>query len=269
MRQRLITTEAFCLTKFMNFDDMKEWIEWHLDSIGFDHIHIMNNDSKFDLESLCHMFKDKVSYEAIHGYPRQYAIYDDYVNNKSNAQWVMPIDDDEYLELSADFSNIFDAISYYKEQIPDLEMLAVRWKHLFPIKFKTERTGPVLDYCIREHLTLASTFHRMGDRGVKTIVHRSGKIHYQEGYEIFNRGHIPLHEHASFAYGFDGRRIIKNYFNQIPQNTTNEKIRLIHCRYKGYSEYINKYIQHEGMKISDREPHTKQFVFNSLLPYLD
>lgn len=265
----MIKTEAFSITKYMNERDMNEWLNWHIDICHFDHIHIFDNDSNFDLKSVCGQYHDKVSYEAIHGYPRQYAIYDDYVNNRSTAEWVMPIDDDEYLELSNDFSSVAEAISYYKDQMPDMEMLAVRWKHLFPVKFKTERTGNVLDYCTREHLTLASLFHNMGDRAVKTIVHRSGKIHYQERNEIINRGHIPLHENATFAYGFDGTKLVKNSFDQIPQNTENEKIRLIHCRYKGYSDYLNKYILNEGITISDKEPHKKQFKFNYILPTLD
>ena len=265
----MIKTEALCLTKFMNHSDMKEWLEWHLDSVGFDHIHVINNDSKFDLESLCLSFKDKVSYEEIHYHPRQYKLYDFYINNVSKSDWIMPIDDDEYLEISKEFSSVTDVISYYKEQMPDMEMLAVRWKHLFPSKFKTERTGKVLEYCTREHQTLASTFQREGDRGVKALVHRSGKIHYQETCEIPNGGHIPLHEKAEFAYGFDGRKVTGNYFTEFPRDVSNEKIRLIHCRYKGFSDYTEKYILNGAMTVSDKNPRKKQFVFNMLLPSLD
>jgi hypothetical protein len=253
----------------MNERDMNEWLNWHLNRCHFDNIHIIDNDSAFNLKSICEQYSGKVSYEAIHGFPRQYAIYYDYVNNRSTAEWIMPIDDDEYLELSNEFSSVEEAISYYQNIMPDMEMLSVRWKHLFPVKFKSERTGAVLDYCTREHLTLACSFHRFGDRGVKTIVHRTGKVHYQEGSEIVNRGHIPLHEKAAFSYGFDGRKMIENSFGMIPQNTENEKIRLIHCRYKGYSEYLNKYIRNECVKISDKAPHPKQFLFNLLLPQLD
>lgn len=260
-------TEAFCITKYMNVRDMDEWLRWHIDVCHFDHIHIIDNDSTFDVNSVCERYGSKVSCETIHGYPRQYAIYDDYVNNRSKSEWIMPIDDDEYLELSSEFATVADAISYYKAQLPDMELLAVRWKHLFPLKFKSERTGPVLEYCTREHLTLACSFHIYGDMGVKTIVHRTGKVHYQEG--IHNRGHIPLHEKAPFAYGFDGRHLVENAFEKMPEDTTDEKIRLIHCRYKGYSDYRNKYILNDGIKISDKEPRKKQFVFNMILPHLD
>lgn len=260
-------TEAICLTKYMNGRDMDEWLKWHIDICHFDHIHIINNDSQFDIKSICEQYNNIVSYEELHGYPRQYATYDDYINNRSTAEWVMPIDDDEYLEISKEFSTVANAIEYYKTQLVDMEMLAIRWKHLFPIKFKTERTCSVLEYCTREHHTLACAFHLFGDRGVKPIIHRTGKIHYLEG--VINRGHIPLHDKADFAYGFDGRKIVKNAFDQLPQNTDNEKIRLIHCRYKGYSEYVNKYILNEGIQISDKVPHKKQFMFNYLLPTLD
>lgn len=261
------STDAVCLTKYMNERDMHEWLKWHIDICHFDHIHIIDNDSNFDIKSVCEQYNGKVSYEQIHGYPRQYAIYDNYINNMSTAEWVMPIDDDEYLEISNEFASVAEAISYYKGQMPDMEMLAVRWKHLFPNKFKTERTGNVLDYCTREHLTLASTFHPFGDCGVKPIIHRTGKVQYQEG--IIHRGHIPLHEKTSFAYGFDGRKLVENSFDQLPTDTTNEKIRLIHCRFKGYSDYLNKYILNEGIQISDKIPHKKRFIFNLLLPSLN
>jgi hypothetical protein len=263
----MIKTEALCLTKFMNHSDMKEWLEWHLDSVGFDHIHVINNDSKFDLESLCSSFKDKVSYEEVHRYPRQYLIYNEYVNNGSTSDWIMPIDDDEYLELSREFLSVKDAIAFYKEQFPDMEMLAVRWKHLFPLRFKAERTGKVLDYCVREDHLLARKFHSMGDRGVKTIVHRSGKICYREKQEALNGGHVPLHEKADSAYLFNGCRVTRNFLATIPSDMENEKIRLLHCRYKGYSDYKQK--MQEVVKISGSTPREKHFLFDDILETLE
>ena len=262
-------TEALCLTKFMNENDMKDWILWHIEKCKIDHIHFINNDSKFDLESLCKHFKDKVSYEEFHGIPRQYKLYDEYINYKSKSEWIIPIDDDEYLEISKEFDSVGSVIEYYKDCFPDIEMLAVRWKHLFPLKFKSERDCSVLDYCVREHLTLASTFQSIGDMGIKTFVHRSGKVHYQETWENPEGGHVPLHEKANCAIGFDGSKIRGNSFHSIPLDRSNEKIRLIHCRYRGYSDYLNKYDNNTSIRISDKEPREKKFIFDTLLPSLD
>lgn len=250
----------------MNKEDMTEWLEWHLNRCHFDHIHVVDNDSSFDIESLCNKY-DRVSYEKVIGRPRQYLIYDDYINNRSVADWIMPIDDDEFLMLDG-FETVADAIEYYANKIPNLELLAVRWKHLFPKKFHTERTGKVLSYCTETHLTLASTFQRIGDLGVKCIVHRSGKIHYQETSENPNGGHIPVHEKCKYANAFDGRPLLGVGFSEFPKDTTDERVRLIHCRFKGYSEYKEKYIKNNTMRISDSIPRSKNFLFNILLDNL-
>ncbi len=252
----------------MTKPDMEEWLNWHINRCHFNHIHIMDNDSGFDLESLCRNYGSKVSYEKIVGRPRQYVLYDDYINNKSHADWIIPIDDDEYLWIANDLLSVNDAIKYYCKKIPDMNMLAVRWKHMFPKRFHTERTGSVLNYCIQEHVTLASTFQLVGDRGVKTFVCRSGKVHYQETTENPNAGHVPVHECAEFAYGFDGCHVTGVGYDHIPTDTQDEKIRLLHCRFKGYTEYTNKYILQDNYRISDVIPRKKNFLFNCILPTL-
>jgi len=257
--------ETICLTKYTNEVDMREWLEWHLNRCHFNHIHIMDNESNYDLKSLCEEYKDKVSYEFVTGIPRQFVLYDNYINNSSTADWVIPIDDDEYLEFSNEFNSVNEVLNYYENKFPNLQMLAVRWKHLFPKIFHSERIGPVLEYCTETNLTIASCFHNYGDRGIKTFVKRTGKVHYQERSEIVERGHVPLHEKTTGAIGFDGTIITKNCFDKIPDDITDEKIRLIHCRYKGYSDYKSKYIDNIVMKIGDKTPTPKKFIFNMLL----
>lgn len=225
----------------------------------------MDNESNYDLKSLCEEYKDKVSYEFVTGIPRQFVLYDNYINNSSTADWVIPIDDDEYLEFSNEFNSVNEVLNYYENKFPNLQMLAVRWKHLFPKIFHSERIGPVLEYCTEPNLTIASCFHNYGDRGIKTFVKRTGKVHYQERSEIVERGHVPLHEKTTGAIGFDGTIITKNCFDKIPDDITDEKIRLIHCRYKGYSDYKSKYIDNIVMKIGDKTPTPKKFIFNMLL----
>lgn len=262
-------TEAICLTKYTNEADMREWLEWHLNRCHFNHIHIIDNESNYDLKSLCEEYKDKISYEFVTGIPRQYLLYNDYINNRSNADWVIPIDDDEYFEFSNEFNSVNEVLNYYENKFPNLQMLAVRWKHLFPKKFHSERIGKVLDYCTEQHLTIASSFQMIGDLGIKTFVKRTGKIHYEETSENLGRGHVPIHEKTTGAIAFDGTTIIKNCFNDLPKDISDEKMRLIHCRYKGYSDYIKKYIENTALTVSDNIHHKKEFVFNLLLDQLD
>ena len=141
-------TEAMLLTKYLTPEDLREWLDWHLYKVKFDRVHIFDNSGK--LKEVCDSYGYRVSYERVYGHPRQYKLYDSYVNVHSSARWVMPIDDDEFLWLDG-FDSVRDAIGYYKNKLPHMMMLGVRWKHLFPEKFHSERTGKVLDYCTVEN----------------------------------------------------------------------------------------------------------------------
>lgn len=265
-------SEAMCLTKYLNSNSLKEWIEHHLD-LGFDHIHIFDNESEYNCQEICKEYGDKVSYELIQGSPRHYKIFDDYVNSdRCKSEWIMPIDDDEYLELNWDIcSTVNDCIEWYRSKFQNDHMFAIRWKHLFPKKFHTECTGKILDYCTEEDPELATTFQPMGDRGVKTIVHRIGKIHYEEAEENPSGGHVPVHSLCNGARLFNGE-IIKRCSCQKAFDEGIEPARLIHCRYKGYTWYKNK-----NKDIIDRNVtldntsglnYTRNYRFNDILEKL-
>lgn len=179
----------------------------------------------------------------------------------------MPIYDDEYLTFSDEFESIYDAISYYEHKFPHMNMLAVRWKHLFPKKFHTERTGKVLDYCTEENPELAKTFIHLGDGTVKTIVKRYGKIYYEETFENPAGGHVPKNSTFYGALLSNGQTVNGCGILDAPKELEDEKIRLIHCRYKGYTEYKEK--NKNVITISDKNHHKKNWEFNELLETLD
>jgi hypothetical protein len=257
-------TEAILLTKYLNENDLKEWLEHHLYKCKFEHIVVYDNESDYDVKSICKKYKN-VDYELIKGLPRQYKIYDEHFK-KSKAKWIMPIDDDEYLDFSSEFNTVYEAIIYYENKFPHMNMLAVRWKHLFPNKFHTERTGKVLDYCIEENQKLAESFMHLGDRTVKTIVKNYGLIHYEETKENPAGGHVPKNSTFLGALLFNGENVQGCGTNKIPTDTKDEKIRLIHCRYKGYSEYLNK--MKVCKTISDEKHKEKHWNFDYILDYL-
>jgi len=265
-------TEAMLLTKYLSFEDMREWLDWHLYRCGIDHIHIFDNGLDFDLSELSKYYGDRISFEKVEGKPRQYALYDEYILKKSEAQWIMPIDDDEYLNFSPEFKKLIDVIQYYRKKIPLLNMLAVRWLHLFPESFQTEREGMVLKYCTRPNPYLATRFMHLGDRAVKTIVRRYGHIHYEETWENPAGGHVPKNSIAIGARMFDGTIINGCGLTKVPEDIKDEKIRLLHCRYKGPKDWMKKYGNADPLKncvrVSDKEPKPKFFEFNYLLPLL-
>lgn len=263
-------TEAILLTKYMDVTDLVEWLEHHLNTVGFEHVHVMDNGPGNDLKGVCDSYneayeEDKVSYQKVYGHPRQYRLYDAYINGMSAAEWVMPIDDDEYLDIG-DFDTVYDAICYYRNKFPHMMMLGVRWKHLFPKKFHTERTGNVLEYCTEENPELATRFMHLGDRGIKTIVNRYGEVHYEETWENPAGGHVPKHTCFLGAVMCDGTAVLGC---GIPEGKTleDERIRLLHCRYKGYSDWMKK--SGECRTVCDSYPREKPFEFNKILEQLD
>ena len=243
-------TEAMLLTKHLNPDDLKEWLEWHVNGCGFDRIHIFDNESDYDVRKVCEPFGERVTYELIEGHPRQYKLYDEYVNWKSQAEWIVPIDDDEYLDIR-EFNNVSDAIRYYEEKFPHLGMLAVRWKHLFPKDFHEERSGRVLEYCTEEDPELARKFMHLGDNTVKTFIKRNGPVHYEETWENPAGGHVPKHKCFYGALTCDGKTVVGCGIG-AGKKIDDERIRILHCRYKGPDEWMR--LNGERFTVSDAIP---------------
>ena len=265
-------TEAILLTKYLNRADLIEWLDHHLMKVKFDHIHVFDNESSYDVKAVCDMYGDRVSYQKVYGQARQYRLYDAYINNISAAEWVMPIDDDEYLDIG-DFDSVYDAIKYYDSKFPHMMSLGVRWKHLFPEKFHSERTGRVLDYCKVENSQLAKTFMHLGDSTVKCLVKRYGNIHYEETWENPAGGHVPKHTCFCGAVMCDGRAVLGCGIPDCPETLDDERIRLLHCRYKGYSDWVEKYGNNDKTKnchtVCDSYQRAKRFKFNELLDTLE
>lgn len=265
-------TEVMCLTRYLSKDGLREWIEHHL-SVGFDHIHIFDNESPYPCKDICKEYGERVSYELSPGYARHYRIYDEYINsNRCNAEWVIPLDDDEYFSLNTDIcKNVSECIGWYTAKFKFNHMFAIRWKHLFPKVFHSECTGSVLEYCTEENPKLASMFQAMGDRGVKTFVHRYGKIHYEERSENPSGGHVPKHSTGTLARLFNGETVTKCSCDRMPAEL-DEPARIIHCRYKGYSWYKSKYLDRTSPTYCygncDATPYIKNYRFSELLDTL-
>ena len=266
-------TEAMCLTRFFTESELRFWINYHL-RIGFDHIHIFDNESQYDCKSVCLEYGDSVSYEFISGGARHYKIFDSYVNSDNcKSEWIIPIDDDEYFELNTNIcNNVYECLDWYISKFPDSQMFAIRWKHLFPKKFHSECTTNILEYCTEENKNLASKFQTMGDRGIKTFVRRSAPIHYEEREENPFGGHVPSHNLCNGARLYNGQIIKKCSCSAFPKEP-NEPARLIHCRYKGYSWYKtkNKDILENKLCLDNNSGliYTKDYKFNEILEELE
>ena len=89
-------SEIICITNCTDESHLHEWLYWHINIIKIEHLVLIDNTPDGKLEIIAKKFN--VSYKNITGILSQCDIYNDYVNN-SEAEWVLPIDDDEYLYM--------------------------------------------------------------------------------------------------------------------------------------------------------------------------
>lgn len=258
-----MNVEAILVTKSRFTQDVIEWLEWHLDKCEFDRIHLVDNDSECDIESAIQGFGNKVIYSKVNGFCRQLKVYEDIINNISTADWIMPIDDDEFLDLGL-HKDVKEFINHFQGDYPLEPIIAIRWKHLFPKAFHSERNGmKILDYCTEENDVLADLFG-IGDKGIKCMIRRNGKVHYYELSENPRKCHVPSHTACNHARSLVGE--FCNY-NEC-YVTSNENVRLLHCRYRGYDEWTYKvknfpYVSDKIPRVRDRE-----MKFNKILELL-
>lgn len=221
---------AILLTKYIGrAADFCEWTEHHL-ALGIHHIYVYDNGVPFDLCTACAKYGLRVSYHRVNGRVCQFDIYERCIKN-SDADYLMPIDDDEYLWIDSEFKTIDKVIEHYGN--PDC--LGIRWKYMFPKRFSRVRNIPVLKYCTEQNPDAAKLFCAGGDKLVKCIVKRDEFVRYKTADEDTYRCHIPVTKSNKGALLCDGTRTLTD---KVKDNG-NEPIRLLHCPYKGYDEFLH------------------------------
>lgn len=247
---------------FQNAVDFHEWCQHHF-SVGIDHIHVFDNDTIFDLRQECSVYGHNISYEHVSN-PQQYQLYNTYINN-CKTDYVMPIDDDEFLWISQELGTLQNAIEYYENKYGNFNVLGIRWLYKFPKVFHTERTCSVLEYCTEENDYLATRFSGHGNNTIKCIVKRDSFIKYIDADDSTVRNHIPITTGRDMAMLCDGSMTKKQI---VSSHIDDEKIRLIHCPYKGYSEYLAKQCNH--LSVSHKVQRQRHYdAFNYILDRID
>lgn len=238
MHKRYLT-EVVLLTKSYNLQDFKDWLHWHLDVVGFDCCHIFDNESSVDIASACSVYKDRVSYELVRGWPNQYALYNRYINNESRAWWVLPIDDDEFLYVSDAYKhNVGSFILGIHDNHSDWCKVCIGWRNLFPRVFTEDR--------LNKHLILnavgwsneASAIWQSGNQPVKTFVNMVHTYNWAD----LNGQHRT---HNPFVVGNDmpgytvrGEKIIT--CKQHTDTVGTESVILYHYQFKSNKEWVWK-----------------------------
>lgn len=218
------------LTKYISTErDFDEWFNHHI-KLGFAHVYVYDNGVPFDLCTACAKYGPRVSYHKVNGHICQFDIYERCIKT-SNADYLMPIDDDEYLWIDDEFKAIDKIIEHYGN--PDC--LGIRWKYMFPKRFNRVRNIPVLKYCTEQNQDAAKLLCAGGDKLVKCIVKRDEFVKYKTADEDTYRCHIPVTKSDKGALLCDGTRTLTDKVKDYGD----EPIRLLHCPYKGYDEFLN------------------------------
>lgn len=236
---------AILFTRYFQEEaDFDEWVKHHL-SLGFSHIHVFDNGTIFDLKAACKKYGNTISYEKVESRVCQYTLYEKYIKG-CNAEYVMPIDDDEYLWLASEFKTVGDLLKHYGN--PDC--FGIRWKYMFPKHFSRVRNMPVLKYCTEQNKEAAKFFCMRGDRMIKCIVKPDRFVKYIAADNGNMRDVIPVTLSDQGALLCDGRRVKR----QIVTIDGYEPVRLLHCPYKGYDEFLNT-------RVSERPSVCRQRLF--------
>lgn len=224
-------TEVLLLTKSYNLQDFKDWMHWHLDVVGFDCVHVIDNESTVDIKSVCDSYGDRVTYELVKGWVRQYDLYNRYVNTQARAYWVLPIDDDEFLYMK-NFDNVNDMLMYYQDKWKDMNKLSIRWLNMFPKNPLDDRCNKsLMEFNTEVNEKWANLFDG-GNKPVKTFV-KSCNVNYDEK---TGQTHNPI-SFNKLSYMCNGERLKGNWYYGPD---TDEDVKLLHFQYKSAKEWIWK-----------------------------
>lgn len=170
------------LTKTYNLSDFRDWLQYHANIV--DRIYIYNNDSEVDIKTITDRV-DKAVYNEIHGWPDQYGLYDQLLNNNqhnfADGDFVLCIDDDEYLYFDNNkFNNLEEALKHYFKDLDSLliPQILMSTKHI-----EKER---------HESLPLFATYRRndFSSQG-KAVIRYFKNAKYQFKHSLVEQGHVP------------------------------------------------------------------------------
>ena len=104
-----------CITNTDNAIDLFNFIFYHKNIVKFDKIVIMDNQSSINLQKICNFF-DNVEYFDARSFVSQPLAYNEYINFYNDCEWLLCIDDDEYLYISDKYKTINNYIDYCKNE---------------------------------------------------------------------------------------------------------------------------------------------------------
>lgn len=101
-----MSAEVLLFTKSDYENELRCWLDWHLNIIGFNHVMIFDNESNVDIKSIIADYPEgSIDYKYVsgNGKSQQYSLYTEYLKT-TKYEWSIALDDDEYLYISKDFN---------------------------------------------------------------------------------------------------------------------------------------------------------------------
>ena len=103
--KKLYNTELLLISNSTNIKNLLCWIFWHKKIIKFEHIVLIYNNDTFNIPvNVIKKIDPTIEIIKKSGTLCQAKIYTEYVN-KSKAQWILPLDDDEFLYIPDQYDN--------------------------------------------------------------------------------------------------------------------------------------------------------------------
>lgn len=136
-------SELILITRHYHEDELRCWLNWHLNIIHIDKILVLDNESHIDVKTICDSFpNDRVKYCFIKGDGvDQYEVYNSYLSElDTDSNWVMALDDDEFLYIGEKYHhNVNEMLKDFYEKYHCNKCYA-QWINLYSKHKMEEKT---------------------------------------------------------------------------------------------------------------------------------
>lgn len=256
-------TEIILITNSDNLKNLYGFINWYINILKFDHIILIDNytNNRFNKFS---KFKN-VTYKHKPEILLQSEIYNEYVNN-SQAKWVLPIDDDEFLYISEKFGHNINTFLKYMEENHFAYKYSFEWHMMFS---KTIFKNIPDDLYINKYIytsfgintkidqihlikTIVNTDIRhlyCNDNANPCLINEDGtvkQLHKSEkesfNYNVVGTVHNPISKKDNNiydAFNYTANKSIKGLYYTGPI-IINSDVFIAHYKYRSVIEYQNK-----------------------------
>lgn len=237
-------SEVMLLTKQVHSDELRCWLDWHLNVIKFDHVVLFDNESPINVQEIISNYPhDKIEYHLIKGYPDQNKLYNDHIK-ESNSEWSIALDDDEFLYIKDELT-VNDLIKIISHEYHKYNKFYVLWVNLFSKDFIEKRsdlfinTHTYYSYEVFKHV-------KWSDNGFGKCFINTGQYEYY--YNYYKRAHIPWclngNDRTLLAYGNDYRYYscitYDHHVNLLNKSKPCDLCFIAHYQFKSNEDWILK-----------------------------